>query len=363
MLRRLFFGAEDGLPDNLTASERLFQLATERERSEHVLKHLTSLIEGDARGFTVTGSGLSEYAFETVRGYGQGLLELDAHHGPWRDPGPRIIQNLVQELFTPNEPGLRGALGDLGLRGAKSALVVPLSGPYHNHGALVLLKHSGNPFSEDELKLVTRWGNLLGLAHSHAHELRRTKLGLVQFTQAFVEAMEAQDFAQLGHGRRVSAYSMAIGRALELNQQELSDLYFAAMLHDVGKLGNGLDLAIEDMEHPQRGANLVASSPLLGKAALGIRHHHENWDGSGFPDGLRKEQIPLLARIVAVADTFDMLSSERGQALPIYEVEKGLDDRSDNELDPQIVTMFINILRQGKSTQELARIDDSDLPF
>ena len=363
MLRRFFSGPEDGLPDNLTASELLFQLPGARERSEHVLKHLTNLIEGDTRGFTVTGNGLSEYAFEAVRGYGQGLLSLNAHHGPWRDPGPRIIQNLLQELFTPNEPGLRAALGDLGLRQSKSALVVPLSGPFHTHGTLVLLKHAGSPFSEYELKLVARWGNLLGLAHSQAFELRRTKLGLVQFTQAFIEAMEAQDFAQLGHGRRVSAYAMAIGRTLELNQQELADLYFAAMLHDVGKLGNGLDLAIEDMEHPQRGANLVASSDLLGKAALGIRHHHENWDGSGFPDGLRKDQIPRIARIVAVADTFDMLSSERGQALPIHEVEKGLDDRGGSELDPEIVSLFINILRQGKSTQELARIDESDLPF
>jgi HD-GYP domain-containing protein (c-di-GMP phosphodiesterase class II) len=363
VLRRFFSGPEEGLPDNLTASERLFQIDGARERSEHVLKHLSNLIEGDARGFVVTGSGLSDYAFEAVRGYGAGLLALNAHHGPWRDPGPRIIQSLVQEMFTPNEPGLRNALGDLGLRQAKSALVVPLSGPYHNHGAMVILKHAGSPFSEDELKLVTRWGGLLGVAHSQSFELRRTKLGLVQFTQAFVEAMEAQDFAQLGHGRRVSAYAMAIGRALELDQQALGDLFFAAVLHDVGKLGNGLDLAIEDMEHPQRGANLVASSDLLGKASLGIRHHHENWDGSGFPDGLRKEQIPLIARIVAVADTFDMLSSERGQALPIHEVEKGLDERGGGELDPEVVSIFINILRQGKSTQELARIDESDLPF
>ncbi len=335
----------------------------EVERSLHVLKHLSGLIEGEVRGFTITGNDLGDFAFETVQGYGPGLLEVSAHHGPWREPGPRIISNLVQELFTPNEPGMRNALGDLGLRQAKSSLVVPVEGSFHRHGAMVLLKHAGTPFNDGELKLAIRWGSLLGEAQSQAYELRRVQLSLVEFTKAFIEAMEAQDFAQLGHGQRVTAYAMAIGRALELNKVELADLYFSAMLHDIGKLGNGLDLAIEDVDHPQRGANLVASSELIQSASEGIRHHHENWDGSWFPNGLRKDQIPILARIIAVADAFDILSSERGQALPIHEVEKGLEDRSGQQLDPALVSLFINILRQGKSTQELAKLEDSDLPI
>ena len=135
------------------------------------------------------------------------------------------------------------------------------------------------------------------------------------------------------------------------------------MLHDVGKLGSGLELSVEDSQHPQRGANLVASSPLLAAATTGIRSHHENWDGTGFPDGLRKEEILILGRIVAVADTFDLLSSERGQALSPREVEQGLELRSGRELDPELVSLFVNILRQGKSTGELGRLDKQDLPF
>ena len=135
------------------------------------------------------------------------------------------------------------------------------------------------------------------------------------------------------------------------------------MLHDIGKLGAGLDLSIEDIEHPQRGANMVASAGVLRNAAEGIRAHHENWDGSSFPSALRKEAIPLLGRIVAVADTFDVLSSERGQAMPLREVEKALEARSGRELDPSLVHLFINILRQGKSTSDLARLEESDLPF
>ncbi|HZJ09217.1 MAG TPA: HD domain-containing phosphohydrolase, partial [Trueperaceae bacterium] len=178
-----------------------------------------------------------------------------------------------------------------------------------------------------------------------------------------MQAFEAQDFAQLGHAERVTAYALALGRSLEVSQQQLVDLYFAAMLHDIGKLGTGLDLGIEDLDHPQRGANMVASAALLGNAAEAIRHHHENWDGSGFPSALRKEAIPLLARIVAVADTFDTLSSERGQAMPLREVEKALDTRAGSELDPTLVSRFGNILRQGRDTKELGRLQDSDLPF
>src|SRR5690606_39560442 len=108
---------------------------------------------------------------------------------------------------------------------------------------------------------------VLGEAQSQAIELRRAKLSLVEFTRAFMQAFEAQDFAQLGHAERVTAYALAVGRALEIPSQQLVDLYFAAMLHDIGTLGNGLDLGIEDLEHPQRGANMVASAELqIGRA-------------------------------------------------------------------------------------------------
>ncbi len=364
MFRRLFSAQDgEGAPELLTAVERLLRVQRSEERSGAVLKALTKALAGDVRGYVVRGTERGSYVFEAVQGYSPSMLTLTPDHGPWREPGPRIVPNLVAELFTPNTGELRSALGELGLRNATSSLVVPVVGRFLRHGALVLHRHAGAAFDDEELREAASWGTILGEAQSQAFELRRTKLSLVEFTRAFVQAMEAQDFAQLGHAERVTAYALAIGRTLELGNQELVDLYFAAMLHDIGKLGAGLDLSIEDMEHPQRGANLVASAGLLRNAAEGIRGHHENWDGSGFPSGLRKEQIPLVARIVAVADTFDMLSSERGQAMPMREVEKALDARSGRELDPSLVQLMVNILRQGKSTMELSKLEESDLPF
>lgn len=364
MFKRLFSSTEaDGGSDVLASVERLLRLPRPEERSAEVLHILAKSLPGDVRGYCVRGTERGAYAFEAVAGYSPSMLSLTPEHGPWREPGPRIIANLVSEMFTPNLPEARAAFGELGIRNATSSLVVPVSGLFLRHGTLVLHRHGGTAFDDDELHTASRWGAILGETQSQAFELKRTKLSLVEFTKAFVQAMEAQDFAQLGHAERVTAYAQALGRTLELANRELVDLYFAAMLHDIGKLGAGLDLSIEDMEHPQRGANLVASAALLKNASEGIRAHHENWDGSGFPAGLRKEQIPLLARIVAVADIFDVLSSERGQAMPMREVEKALEARSGRELDPSLVQLFINILRQGKSTQDLSKLEESELPF
>lgn len=365
MLRRFFSGGDSAseAPNYLALLEKLHKVPTFSERSLYVLRQLTDALPGDVRGYAVRFEEGTTVSFEAVEGYPGELLELKPDNGPWRDLRPRHIPNLVAELFTPNPQVMRATLGDIGLRDAKASMILPVTGAKGAYGALLLHRHEEPAFTDGELKLARRWATLLGEVQSTEAELRRTRLSLVEFTKAFVEAIEAQDFTQLGHASRVTAYALSIGRALGYNRSELADLYYAAMLHDVGKLGSGMDLSVEDTNHPQRGANLVASSPLLAKAQEGIRAHHENWDGSGFPLGLRREEISPLGRIIAVADTFDLLSSERGQALPIHEVEKALELRSGRELEPELVNLFINILRQGKSTAELSVLDDQDLPF
>lgn len=362
MLKRLFAGDAKSPTDPLPAVAALLHAPSPEERGGIVLKRLADELGGDVRGYLVRGNDEQGYAIVATQGYSTQLCQLELHQGPWRDPGPRVIPNLVKELFTPNDKETRAALGDLGLRKATSALVVPVRSEEAPFGALVVHRHEGEAFRDDDLKRVAQWGEVLGEALGQGEALRTTRLSLVEFAKAFVESFEAQDFTQLGHGARVAAYALALGRTLELPRPQLADLYFAATLHDIGKLG-AADMKAEDTHHPARGANLVASSPLMAGAATGIRHHHENWDGSGFPDELAGEAIPLLARIVAVADAFDLLSSERGAALPMHEVEKTLQARAGTELDPELVRVMVNLLRKGKSTAELARVRDSDLPF
>lgn len=364
MLRRWLGGSEPAAApaDPLPVVEKLLAARSAHELAQLGLKQAVLAVGGDTRGYVVLGNDQHGYHFAAVHGYDPLLLNLKASHGPWREPGPRLIANLIQELFTPNAKALRDQFGELGLREARSSLVAPLADQDTTHGALVLHRHDTVPLADEALKRAVQWGRLIGHALGLLLEAQLARRSLVEFTRAFVQAGEAHDFSQLGHAERVTAYALAIGRTLGLSRSQLADLYFAAMLHDIGKLGSA-DLAFEDTEHPARGANLVASSPLLAPAAEGIRSHHERWDGTGFPDGLQGEAIPLLARIVAVADSFDLLSSERGQALPLRDVEKALDRRAGYELDPKLVTVLLNLLRKGKSTAELARLGPDDPPF
>jgi HD-GYP domain-containing protein (c-di-GMP phosphodiesterase class II) len=137
-----------------------------------------------------------------------------------------------------------------------------------------------------------------------------------------VDAIEAKDRATLGHVRRVSAYALDIGRRLGLSQAELRSLALAAEMHDVGKIGvpdailskpgKLTDEEFREMQrHTARGSDIARRIHALREVAPVIRAHHERLNGRGYPDGLRGDEIPLLARIIAVADTFDAMTSHR----------------------------------------------------
>ncbi len=151
-------------------------------------------------------------------------------------------------------------------------------------------------------------------------ELERTNQELLEL---MVKSIEARDPYTSGHSRRVQHYSAAIARALGVSDREAQQVTKAALLHDVGKIHEkyGPLLAKADrlsqeewtvmQEHPADGAELVATMTRLRELVSAIRHHHENWDGSGYPDGLANDQIPLAARIIRFADTMDAMLTER----------------------------------------------------
>jgi HD-GYP domain-containing protein (c-di-GMP phosphodiesterase class II) len=251
----------------------------------------------------------------------------------------------------------KAQLENAGVFQSKSNLLIPIAAS-KCFATLVLHKHDGK-LSDSDVKIANQWASLLATSHELRQDSSRMQQSLFEFTRAFVEAVEAQDFKQLGHAQRVANYAMALGRAKDLSRSHLIELYYAAMLHDIGKLGQ--DMSVEDPDHPERGANLLASAGLLDNAAQAIRNHHERWDGTGFPSRLKATSIPLLARILAVADIFDFLSSERGHALPLHEVEKALENYSGRHLDPELVKLFKDILRQGKNTQDLGKMAQRDL--
>ncbi len=185
------------------------------------------------------------------------------------------------------------------------------------------------------------------------------------------DAIEAKDAATLGHVSRVGAYALAIGRELNLPPWQLRDLALAAQMHDVGKIGTPDAILrkpgpLTDDEyaiikrHAVRGDEIASRVGALRPLRQAIRHHHERWDGHGYPDGLAGDAIPLFARIIAVADTFDALTSPRPYraALDREAAIAELHRVRGSQLDPRCVDAFLGALRRmeapGKSASEAA---------
>jgi putative nucleotidyltransferase with HDIG domain len=176
------------------------------------------------------------------------------------------------------------------------------------------------------------WVPILGLRQVHRInlELERTNEELLEL---MVKSLEARDPYTSGHSRRVQQYSTTIARALGLNDKQVAEVGRAALLHDVGKihekyaavLAKQDKLTIEEwaiiQDHPDDGANLVATMTRLRDIVPAIRHHHENWDGTGYPGQMAGEVIPLASRIIRLADTIDAMTTERPYRGPLTELE------------------------------------------
>lgn len=139
---------------------------------------------------------------------------------------------------------------------------------------------------------------------------------------AYDSALALKDVYTGGHGRRVARYARLIAGAMSLPETEVNEVGEAALLHDLGKIGvpdriltKPAHLTREEFsevqKHSAAGADILHSIPLLRRHAMAVRHHHERFNGSGYPDGLRGADIPLAARIIAIADAFDALTSNR----------------------------------------------------
>jgi HD-GYP domain-containing protein (c-di-GMP phosphodiesterase class II) len=211
---------------------------------------------------------------------------------------------------------------------------------------------------------VRRAGSLKVIADalSMRDALAQLNRGHDEHVLELVDAIEAKDRATLGHVRRVSAYALDIGKQLGLAPTELRSLALAAEMHDVGKIGVpdailGKPAKLNDDEyaemrrHAVRGYDIATRVPALRPVAPVIRAHHERVAGQGYPDGLTGEAIPLLARIIAVADTYDAMTSTRPYrpAMPQVEAVAELLRVRGTELDPVCVDAFLETLETSRS--------------
>lgn len=229
---------------------------------------------------------------------------------------------------------------------------------------------------QDQLLLLIESGikavEQMNLIKNINNELKETNEKLEKAYLETVETLrftvEAKDTYTRGHSDRVSEYSVLIGKHLNLSEEELHLLLVGGLFHDIGKIGIPDSILLktakltddeysEIKNHPTIGAHILSNATIFEKALPIVKHHHERYDGFGYPAKLAGENIPLLARIATVADSFDAMTSRRSyrDSMPLDVVKAEIEKNKGTQFDPNIADVFLNILNNNYSEIEEIR--------
>lgn len=320
------------------------------ELLEVILTKICELIEIDAAVVALNNDS-GELEITHVRGLPKAsvgrLFSLDvevAYRMALKNNEPAVIPDLdtsdVLSAFK-LEPRMR------------SAVAVPLKTRKEEVGMLILNSASPHCFTDDHVLLLSTFGSQAAIAIANAKLYQNLKKMLVGVMVSFSAAIEAKDPYTEGHSSRVAEYAVAIGAKLGLRGPALDELRNAGLIHDIGKIGVSEAIIckkgrltgdeIEEMrQHPIYGENIASPIPFLASVVPGVRSHHERYDGKGYPDGISEEKIPLVAKILAVADAFDAITSRRPYREP-SSPEEALEEvcrHSGTQFDPEVVKAF-----------------------
>ncbi len=235
-------------------------------------------------------------------------------------------------------------------------------------------KEDGSKFINEELDFFVALISNVAMAIRNAqlfkeleYELGRKHQLFTRTTVALAAAIEAKDHYTHGHTSRVTNLSLEIAQSMGqkdkriFNNKFMEDLHISSLLHDIGKIGipehilhkrSSLTVGEHNRikEHPMIGVNILKSIKELEGAVEGVRYHHERFDGKGYPDGLKGDQIPLIASIIAVADSFDAMNTDRPYRLALNKTEAiaEIKNLSGRQFAPCVVDTFIELCREGK---------------
>ncbi len=287
----------------------------------------------------------------------------------WEDLGDEEAELLRQgkEIWI-TEPAASPFLpeGMEGMHDIRSLLIIPLSGRGETSGLVVYYCTNDAEEVEDEwLSLCSAITGQAAVALENVSLYEKIERSYYNTVMALASAIEVKDPYTYGHSEKVTDFAMAIGRRMDLNQDQLRTLKYGSTLHDVGKIGISGEVLnkpgpLTDEEfahvrsHTELGDQIMAPVEFLQEPRPIVRSHHERYDGQGFPDGLSGEDIPLMARIVSVADAFEAMLSERPyrRALPFQEAVAELVRNTDSQFDPQVVKVLLEVLKKEKMEEE-----------
>lgn len=245
---------------------------------------------------------------------------------------------------------------------AKSILCVPLITDDRPVGLLLACdKLSGEEFWSRELKLMGLFASEVAASIRKAQLYEEIREMFINTVEALSSAIDAKDPYTYGHSRRVASLSVTICEEIGMSKNKTRLVELAALLHDIGKIGTPESILHKPgalkpeefekiKEHPSKGADILSNIGEFSDIIKWIRHHHEWYDGKGYPDRISAEQIPLEARIITVADSYDAMTSDRPyrKGMPPQEVLKIMEEFTSIQFDPEILRAFRKLMELGK---------------
>ncbi|WP_123929261.1 HD domain-containing phosphohydrolase [Thermodesulfitimonas autotrophica] len=271
---------------------------------------------------------------------------------------------LLGKVLQTGEPVVAGDLAakELGMRPPlyaaemRAVASVPVRAGGKILGTLTVYHSVPYRWGEEEIGYLVTIASQTGLAMENARLYSSLREHYSSTVQALAAALEAKDMYTRGHSVRVAKWARACARELELSPEEQEQIYLSGLLHDLGKIGVREDILLkpgpltpeerkEMQKHPEVGARILEPARFPAAVIAAVRHHHEDYGGGGYPAGLSGEEIPLLARIIRVADAYDAMTSARPyrQAFTPERAREELKRCAGQQFDPRVVDAFLRI--------------------
>ncbi|OGV98941.1 MAG: phosphohydrolase [Nitrospinae bacterium RIFCSPLOWO2_12_39_15] len=343
-------------------SQVLNSTLDEKEVRRRAMEAATRLMNAEVGSLLLIDQKTRELFFEVALGErGEQVKEIRLAMGEgiagWvAEIGQPLIVNDVQK-----DPRFSRKADDKSAFKTRNMICVPVKIRDKVSGVLQAInKLNGQPFTQWDLEEFGSLAAQVAIAIENANLYKELKEAFLGTAEALGDAIEAKDAYTAGHTRRVLSYSLLMGRHLDITPAELENLKLAAALHDIGKIG------VEDQilqkqgklneaekkkmdNHTVIGPKIVENIKQMRPVIPGICYHHEEYDGTGYPQQLKGEQIPLIARIIAVADCFDAMTTDRPyrKALSIQTALDELQKMAGTQFDGKVVEAFIRAYQSG----------------
>ena len=333
-----------------------------REVQRRAMESATELMKAEAGSLLLVDEEKNELYFEVALGekgaqvkeirlkVGEGIAGWVAEHGE-----PLIVDDVQSDPRFAKKADKKSSFV------TRNMICVPVRIKEKMIGVLQAINRLEEAFEQEDLELFQMLANQVAIAIDNARLVEDLRQTFFETAEALAEAIEKRDPYTGGHTKRVLTYSMATAEYMGLSPEEIEQLRLSAILHDIGKIGVEDRVlrkqgSLNDEEyglmkgHPRMGAEIMEHVEKLKGIIPGMRHHHERFDGKGYPEGLKGSEIPLHARIIAAADTFDAMTSDRPyrKGLPDETAINELQKFAGAQFDPDVVRAFIDAHKDGK---------------